>query len=114
MALWSAGHCRAIHRPVFDPSFFSPSGLSDYLAALAGFPHPYSNSPYKPHSLRIGGHTFYTVHGMNPDLRDFLARRAVARCSLRYYRASPANNLRAIRAFYGAIDAAAHGYPTHI
>ena len=31
-------------------------------------------------------------HGMNPQLRDYLARRAIPRCSLRYYRTSPAPN----------------------
>ena len=32
---------------------------------------------------------------MNPDLRDYLARRAIPRCSLRYYRTSLAPNFKA-------------------
>ena len=87
-------------RSIFDPAIFSPSALSAYLGHLAGKPGVPPHNPFKPHSLRIGWHTYYTVHGMNPDLRDHLARRAITRCSLRYFRASPASNLRAVRAFY--------------
>ena len=90
-------------RTLFHPSIFSPSALAAYLGHLAGKPGLPPDNPFKPHSLRIGGHTYYTVHGMNPDLRDHLARRAITRCSLRYYRASPPNNLHAIRAFYKRI-----------
>ena len=90
-------------RTLFHPSIFSPSALAAYLGHLAGKPGLPPDNPFKPHSLRIGGHTYYTVHGMNPDLRDHLARRAITRSSLRYYRASPPNNLHAIRAFYKRI-----------
>ena len=31
----------------------------------------------KPHSLRIGGHTYYTVYGLDAEFRDYLARRKV-------------------------------------
>ena len=102
--LWRRGHFRAPFRPVFNPIFFSPSTLSAYLGHIAGKPGTPPQNPFKPHSLRIGGHTFYTVHGMNPDLRDYLARRALSRCSLRYYRASPAANLYALRTFYKSVS----------
>ena len=29
----------------------------------------------KPHSVRIGGHTYYTVYGLDSDFKDYLARR---------------------------------------
>ena len=102
--LWRRGHFRAPFRPVFNPIFFSPPTLTAYLGYIAGKPGPHPQNPFKSHSLRIGGHTFYTVHGMNPDLRDYLARRAIPRCSLRYYRASPAANLYALRSFYKSIS----------
>ena len=102
--LWRRGHFRAPFRPVFNPIFFSPPTLSSYLGHIAGKPGRHPQNPFKPHSLRIGGHTFYTVHGMNPDLRDYLARRAIPRCSLRYYRASPAANLYALRTFYKSVS----------
>ena len=42
---------------------------------------------------------------MDPSLRDHLARRAITRFSLRYFRASPASNLHAPRAFYKHLPA---------
>ena len=95
----------ASSHPIFLPSIFSPRALSAYLGHLAGKAGHHPNNPFKPHSLRIGSHTFYTVHGMNPDLRDYLARRAISRCSLRYYRASPAANLYALCSFYKSVPA---------
>ena len=90
-------------RPVFDPNFFSPAALTSYLHLLSN--RHLNDSPYhfKPHSLRIGGHTFYTMKGMSADLRDFLARRVINRCSLRYFRASPVGILQALRAFYASL-----------
>ena len=41
----------------------------------------------KPHSLRIGGHTYYTVYGLEPGFRDYLARRKVNKSIQTYYRA---------------------------
>ena len=109
--LWRRGHFRAPLRPVFNPVFFSPPALSSYLGHVAGKPGNHPKNPFKPHSLRIGGHTFYTVHGMNPDLRDYLARRSVPRCSLRYYRASPAANLYALRSFYKSLSSSSFTLP---
>ena len=105
--LMTGGLMRAPSRSLFDPLIFAPGALTSYLGHLAGKPGLPPNNPYKPHSLRIGGHTFYTVHGMDPDLRDHLARRAITRCSLRYFRASPASNLHALRAFYKRVPVAA-------
>ena len=110
--LVTGGLLRAPSRPLFDPLIFSPGALTSYLGHLAGKPGIPPNNPYKPHSLRIGGHTFYTVHGMDPDLRDHLARRAITRCSLRYFRAAPASNLHALRAFYKRLPAATLTRPT--
>ena len=99
-------------RILLDPTIFSPSALASYLGHLAGKPGPPHDNPFKPHSLRIGGHTWYTVHGMNPDLRDYLARRAVNRCSLRYFRASPVSNLNALRNFYKRVSTQVPTTPT--
>jgi len=105
--LVTGGLLRSPSRSLFDPLIFFTRALTSHLGHLAGKPGLRPNNPYKPHSLRIGGHTFYTVHGMDPDLRDHLARRAVSRCSLRYFRASPASNLHALRAFYKRVPVAA-------
>ena len=98
--LQRAGLLKVPNRCPFDPLIFTPAALTSFLGHLAGKPGQPPNNPFKPHSLRIGGHTYYTVHNMNPDLRDYLARRAITRSSLRYFRASPASNLHAIRLFY--------------
>ena len=103
LLMLSRGLLRFPSRPVFDPNIFSPSALTSYLQLFSSRLRGQSHDEFRPHSLRIGGHTFYTMHGMSPDLRDFLARRVVSRCSLRYYRASPIGNLRALRAFYASL-----------
>ena len=97
------GFLRAPNRCLFDPLIFTPASLTSYLGLLAGKPGSPPSNPFRSHSLRIGGHTFYTIQGMNLDLRDYLARRAVTRSSLRYFRASPAANLLAIRTFYKSL-----------
>ena len=103
LTLLRRGLLRAPWRPVFDPNFFSPAALASYLQLFSTRHLNNDSTHFKPHSLRIGGHTFYTMKGMSADLRDFLARRVVNRCSLRYFRASPAGNLRALRAFYASL-----------
>ena len=90
-------------RPIFDPKILTPTALSSYLALIAARSRAKSTNVFKPHSLRIGGHTFYTMHGMSADLRDFLARRVINRCTLRYFRASPVCNLEALRDFYATL-----------
>ena len=99
------GFLRASKRCLFDPLIFTPAALTSYLGHLAGKTDGHPGNPFRSHSLRIGGHTFYTIHNMNLDLRDYLARRAVTRSSLRYFRASPAANLLALRAFYKSLPA---------
>ena len=54
----------------------------------------------KPHSLRIGGHTYYTVYGLDSDFRDYLARRKVKGATQTYYRASHALTIYQLRKFY--------------
>ena len=54
----------------------------------------------KPHSLRIGGHTYYTVYGLNPEFRDYLARRKVNKPTQTYYRASPYRTMYKLRQFF--------------
>ena len=54
----------------------------------------------KPHSLRIGGHTYYTVYGLDPSFRDYLARRKVKESTQTYYRASPHLTIYKLRQFF--------------
>ena len=85
---------RGLHRfpssAAFYPNFFSPGAIASYLQLFSDR-HLYNHSNhFKHHSLRNGRHTFYTMKGMSADLRDFLARHVINRCSLRYFRGSPA------------------------
>ena len=43
----------------------------------------------KPPSLRIGGHTYYTVYELDGDFRVYLAHRKINESTMPYYRASP-------------------------
>ena len=54
----------------------------------------------KPHSLRIGGHTYYTVYGLDAGFRDFVARRKVNKATQTYYRASPYLTIYKLRQFF--------------
>ena len=57
----------------------------------------------KPHSLRIGGHTYYTVYGLDSDFRDYIARRKVKGATQTYYRASPALTIYQLRKFFDGV-----------
>ena len=54
---------------------------------------------FAPHSLRIGGHTFYTLQNMHEDFVQYLGRRAIRRASQLYYRANPVDIIRRLRTF---------------
>ena len=53
----------------------------------------------KPHSLRIGGHTFLTVYGLDSDFWDYLAWRKVNKATMTWYRASPHLTTSKLRKF---------------
>ena len=54
----------------------------------------------EPHSLRIGGHTYYTVYGLDAEFREYLARRKVKKSTQVYYRASPYLTIYKLRQFF--------------
>ena len=86
------------------PDAFKADDLCSYMMYLAGGGRISVNlALIKSHSLRIGGHTFFTAMGMAPDLTDYLGRRKVPRASLRYFRAHPSLTLTAIRCFFMSI-----------
>ena len=70
-------HLITIMQSIPDEMFFHSSVISSkvlikYMKRVACI-----EKNVKPHSLRIGGHTFYTVYGLDADFRDYLARRKV-------------------------------------
>ena len=107
LLLLSKMHARGMFlrpRQLIFSTGFSPDTLCPYLMFLAGEGHlPMEIRLLKTHSLRIGGHTYFTAMGMIRDLTDYLGRRKVARCSLRYYRSSPRLTISAIRRFFRSV-----------
>ena len=79
----------------------TPKTLCAYIITLAGRElGQVQLALIKTHSLRIGGHTYFTAMGMNPDLTNYLGRRKVKDSSLRYFRASARLTLTAYRNFF--------------
>ena len=82
----------------------SPKILCAYIVSLAGRGvSPVQSALIKTHSLRIGGHTYFTAMGMNQDLTNYLGRRKVKDSSLRYFRASARLTISAYRYFFQTI-----------
>ena len=82
----------------FPPKEFTRTVLTQNMKEIACL-----QKFVKPHSLRIGGHTYYTVYGLDCDFRDYLARRKVKGATQTYYRASPALTILQLRKFYEGI-----------
>ena len=81
-------------------SIFPHTELNSH--ALALYMRYVSNSAalFTPHSLRIGGHTFYSVHNMHEDFIHFLGRRQISRASQLYYRARATDNVCRLSRFF--------------
>ena len=82
-------------KPIFSPHKITTKKLSSYMRCIAR-----STKSFTPHSLRIGGHTFYSVQNMHEDFVQFLGRRAIARSSQLYYRANATDNISRLRIFF--------------
>ena len=69
---------------------------------LTAYMHTFSNDGhhFSPNSLRIGGHTFYSLQNMHEDFVQYLGRRAIRRASQLYYRANPVDNIKRLRTFF--------------
>ena len=85
---------------IFPFNIMKEQHLSDYLHFVARV----HVKRFAPHSLRIGGHTFYSIKDMNGDFVDFLARRAISKASQRYYRARALDNMTRLLAFFTRVS----------
>ena len=63
-----------------------------------------SRLPLTPHSLRIGGHTFYSIQNMHGDFVQFLGRSSINRASQLYYGASAADDICYLRFSFSDIS----------
>ena len=88
------------HRKFLRDSL-TPKTLCAYIMSLAGRElSSVQLALIKTHSLRIGGHTYFTAMGMNRDLTNYLGRKKVKESSLRYFRASARLTLSAYRSIF--------------
>ena len=62
--------------PLFPNSLMSSKALGSYMTFLAQ-----TSRIFTPHSLRIGGHTFFSVQNMHEDFVLFLGRRSINKTS---------------------------------
>ena len=83
-----------------DELFFPPSEITRTVLTQNMKSISRIEKNIKPHSLRIGGHTYYTVYGLDTDFRDYLARRKIKKSSQTYYRASPHLTIYKLRQFF--------------
>ena len=85
--------------PLFPQERLTSKALGAYMTCLAR-----STAPFTPHSLRIGGHTFFSVQNMHEDFVQFLGRRL-------YYRARAADNILRLSMFFRrlTVDPAVNG-----
>ena len=81
--------------PIFPPTTISAKALVLCMNYVAN-----SSAVFSPHSLRIGGHTFYSVHNMHEDFVHYLGRRKVSRASQLYYRARATDNIVRLTRFF--------------
>ena len=80
---------------IFPPNTVTAHALGLYMNYVAN-----SSAVFSPHSLRIGGHTFYSVHNMHEDFVHYLGRRKVNRASQLYYRARATDNIVRLSQFF--------------
>ena len=90
---------RLLQNKIFPRKLVVPKLMTKFLDFVARADKK-KKSKFAPHSLRIGGHTFYSVNNMASDFIDFLARRGISRASQLYYRANSRDNIIRLRAFF--------------
>lgn len=86
-------------KKIFDTKILTSKTLGAYMQYIAK-----TTTRFTPHSLRIGGHTFYSIQNMHGDFVQFLGRRSINRASQLYYRASAADNISRLRLFFTDIS----------
>ena len=78
--------------------------MNDYLRFIARNAGSLDRHKFTPHSLRIGGHTFYAIKNMDADFLHFLGRRAISRVCQLYYRANAYDNVIRLNMFLRSIS----------
>ena len=86
---------------IFPQNVITTKTMNMYLSQIA-----HGQGRYTPHSLRIGGHTFYTARNMPSEFVGFLGRRKVTRASELYYRANARDNILRLKNFFQRVNSA--------
>ena len=84
---------------IFPPKRVTAPTLTKYLLTFTG-----TRPNFAPHSLRIGGHTFYSLQNMHDDFIHFLGRRKISRVSQLYYRANAVDNIKRLYTFFKSME----------
>ena len=84
----------------FPPRVITARNLRDFMRFVGGMRRLGAAYQFTPHSLRIGGHTFFAIKNMDPDFLHFLGRRAVSRVCQLYYRANAYDNVVRLNMFF--------------
>ena len=88
---------------IFPEKIVATSTLGDYLQYVSRKQGGLGGCKFTPHSLRIGGHTFYSIKNMDNDFVHFLGRRAISRVCQLYYRARAYDNIKRLNMFFRSI-----------
>ena len=94
---------KLIKQQIFPKNVVSRPTLNDYLRFMTRNQRSLGGNRFTPHSLRIGGHTFYSVKNMDADFLHFLGRRAISRVCQLYYRARSFDNIIRLNMFFRSI-----------
>ena len=92
-----------LRKVIFPQSTLSSCRLSSYLRFITDKRPALGGAKFTPHSLRIGGHTFYCIKNMDADFVNFLGRRAISKACQLYYRAGAFDNITRLRRFFWSI-----------
>ena len=86
---------------IFPKNTITAKAMAMYFESLTNI-----QGRYTPHSLRIGGHTFYSVRNLPDEFVSFLGCRKVSKASELYYMAQPRDNILRLRGFFQRLDSA--------
>ena len=94
-----------LQESIFPKNKLKTEILGNFLRFIAQRSGGLTGNKFTPHSLRIGGHTFYSIKNLDPDFVHFLGRRAISRACQLYYRASAYDNIIRLDMFFRSIAA---------
>ena len=89
---------------IFPKTIITSEVLRNYMRFLANNSESLDGQLFTPHSLRIGGHTFFAMKNLDADFLHFLGRRAISRACQLYYRANSYDNIVRLDMFFRSIS----------